>query len=509
MNNFYSFVFAIFISFNLFSQKETFAIPLIYKSKSYNNKEAVAISNTKNGELVILVEDNKDTKLQLIDADGNLKEQLSAKKLGYSFANFLGHHYFNDGTYAIIFSDNRKVKFSALKFNFRTKKIEQVLLDFKYTKEKYVESITQNNVFYLLTSNKGKSNDVNFYELNNDNSFKKHVVSFKSISSVSPNGNKKYPIDVLTARVFGSGSLTKIDPNSPNSIQTTSGANKLYQSGDELLFSFDKEKDTTKIIRLNLKDFSLRVLKIEKPNLEKNEGDLSYALRHNSYIKDSIIFHVAVSRKQMKFVARNIDTKEVLKEIYIKQDDSITFKNGPIISEKTGDAAMFSAKERKLEKTSKFLRKISTANTGITAISIADNMQLTIGGYVEMQSSAGAMAGSFGALGAATYVLANAAFNPTYSAYSSYSSTKMTYINCIFDKDFNHLQDEIKDNVFDVIQKYEVEFDYQERVVKQEENGSKYVTPARMRLKNVFYHNGNHYLGYLNSMDRNYHLVKF
>ena len=64
------------------------------------------------------------------------------------------------------------------------------------------------------------------------------------------------------------------------------------------------------------------------------------------------------------------------------------------------------------------------------------------------------MMGGFGAIPMASFGGATLFFNPTALAYNSFTNTKSTRIECLFNDNFEHLKDEkVADNVFDKIKK--------------------------------------------------------
>lgn len=476
----------------LLAQKEVKVIETNFKGSGFNNKESLAISNKNTGELVILVEDSKYTKLYLFDTNFKLKAELKTDRLQKNFKSFVGYSIDND-VYSIVFTDNKIKRFGILSFNFKTKTLNQDELVVDFEKEKYIKSLTHNDTFYIITASK-KSEKVHFYSLSNDKTFKKKTIPFDHFVFANDQNYKKYPVDLFrSVGWFGSGSIVRIDSNSPNSIENTSSKNKLYQTKNELIFTTDVLKGETRIIKVDMNDFSVTSSSFEKPVIFPTEPGFPVSYKHNSFIHNGILYQLSINSKEMKFVAIGLDSKTKLKEINLKKEDSITFKNGPIIQE--GGSSFQSARIRKLEKTSKFLRKVGNSDVGITAYKKSDTLQLTIGGYIVVQSSgAPILVGGGGAIGGAISGAAfalSSAFNPTFGAYGAYSSTKSTYIDCKFDKDFKHIEGDRLENAFDKIKIFEDNFveNYfsNNKNIKKEDQFGK-ITP-RMKLKNVFYHN--------------------
>nr|BFF39220.1 hypothetical protein BACY1_10250 [Tenacibaculum mesophilum] len=147
----------------------------------------------------------------------------------------------------------------------------------------------------------------------------------------------------------------------------------------------------------------------------------------------------------------DLATGNFIKEYAASKDEEILFKNSPII-QKGG----FYNGYRELEKTKKFLRKITTGKIGVSVIKNKNSYLFTIGGYVEQRSAAPMMMAGFGGIGGPIASLGsvnvNLFFNPTMFAYNSFTNTKSTQIECLFDTGFEHIKDtKIPRNIFDKI----------------------------------------------------------
>lgn len=196
----------------------------------------------------------------------------------------------------------------------------------------------------------------------------------------------------------------------------------------------------------------------------------------------------------MKFTIKDFSSKELLKEIVLKKEDSITFKNTPIVQE---SPSAFSGKRiRKMEQTSKFLRKISAGDIGISAYKKNNQYRITLGSKKEIARGGAMMPmGGFGGIPLGGFGPLSVGFNPTFFAYGGYSSTKTTRIDCLFDNKFEHVPGDVPDNIFDKIKAFEDTF---------EDNYFE-----KLELRNLFWHGDKLYFGYISTKDRNYHLVEF
>ncbi|HJS00985.1 MAG TPA: hypothetical protein VJ780_08635 [Flavobacterium sp.] len=477
------------------AQKQVASFPLSYTSEFFSDKESIAVSNNKTKELVLLIEDNDKTILSLLDEQFQQVATLEGEKLDRKFKSFIGHSIEGD-TYCIFFTNNTTKKFGYIEFNFKSGTIKQFPLEFKLENEKYVEAITHNDIFYLMTSDK-KTNDVYFYEVNKEKQLVKHAVDFSSASYTSVLNDvvvNYTPYKLLTSNAWGNnGSLTKIDLNSPNAIESTSEKVKLYQIGDELIFTFDNQEETTAIISVNTTDFSKKEISFEKPELDLSHSSAS----HNSLYNNGILYQAVCSTKELKLTAKSFNENKLLKELYISDtNDSIAFKNGPIIQENSSMWFKDNKRVRELEKSSKFLRKVCNGKLGIVAFVNNGIRQLTIGGHIEQARGGGfgmmPMVGiPMGGLAMGGGMFLTASFNPFMGAYNSYSYTKSTRIDCLFDDNFNHIEGDLKKNIFD-------------KIHDEEKN-----IASTLNLKNVFKYNNKFYLSYLDNFEKKYNILEF
>ena len=477
---------------SIFAQKEVAVLNTDYKSTFYNKKESLSISNEKTGELIVLVEDLEKTNLFLLDKDFSVQKKLETPSLMASFKSFLGYSISDDNTVIIFFSNNSKKKFGTLSFNFEKEYVKQEKLELKFKKEKVIDGISNQNEFYILTGS-STSKFINFYHYQTLNkTFKKHQISFEEATFKTADGYLKGPLSLMRSGGFSAQNLLeKIDVESPNAIETTAEKSKLYQIDDELIFSFDHKQKETEYIIINTNDFSKKTKKFENPILDNSTSESVNFQHHNSFLYKGVVYQMKISSKQMKFTAKQFGSKQLLKEITLNKSDSITFKNGPIIQE-GGASPMVSDRIRKLEKTAKFLRKVSQGETGISVFEYDNLLQIKIGSYKEIKSGGAPMmmpGGGFGGMPLGVVGPLSVSFNPTFAAYGNHKTSKSTHIDCVFDKQFNHVDTLPFKSIFDKIDNYEKN--------------------KKVKLKNIFHHNKKTYFSYLNTKDKQYHIVEF
>lgn len=473
-------------------------------------KESYTIVNEENNDLTVLLSDLKKLYVYQFDSLFNKKNQILTKDLPSKYKELLGYQVFGD-EYTIFFSNKKKSKFGYKRISFKRQLSMSVMMDhLDLKKERFLQTISHKNKFYLLTVGRNTSK-LFFYEFNQKIDFIKHEVDLSSLDYVSPNGFKHDAYSILGAKSNGfplTLALEKIDVNNPNPIESTSSLCKLYIKEDTFVLTFDNRLGYARVYSVDSNTFE-----VEEKKFDTTDSN-GYA-SSNSFIFEDNIFHFLSSSKHMKFIVRDFNTSEIIKEFFVKKEDSITFKNSPIIQE----GGEFD-KYREMEKTAKFLRKISSSDVGISVYKLNDNYQITLGGKKELQSSGAPMmmpmGGGFGGVPIAGVGGATFFFNASAFAYGSYTNTKSTYINCLFDADFNHVAGDVLENVFDKINNFKESEKKLNTVVKRPASGNKPRSGSSLSTKinsikaeTIQKYKGHFLFGYYYSKNKIYYLRKF
>ena len=467
MNFKFTWLLFLFLSYSIGSaQKEVVSLNIETTSK-LRIKEGYNFLNTKTGDVLVCLIDKKSGVANLLDKDFNVKSTITFDPP--KFDNILGYK-IKGNTYEILFANNSKKKFSIVSINFDTKRTSQENFKFDFDDEVYLQSVHYNNQLYFFTAN--RDNDFTIRKLD-DNKFP--ILKKTSIHS------KNTDQDLLSVGNFGSMTpkITKIDNRVPNALEQTASQIKLYQKEGFIYLPVENQED----LKTSLYTINLESLTIDQATFEYPKGEVGDFGRYNSFILDDKIFQVGSSKKEMKIAVKSFDDKK-LKEFYIEIDKPIDFKNSPIIQD--GKTMLPFVNRRELEETSKFLRKISSGNIGVTGYKDDNMYLLTIGGSKELYGGGGMMMVNDGVTmygGGVPFV--QFAFNPTFYSYGTYTTTKSTFFNTHLDADFNYVPKEESENIFDKIKEYNkgIKFDTAEDVFVHE--GKVYFSSYNSRNKTL------------------------
>ena len=298
--------------------------------------------------------------------------------------------------------------------------------------EDFLQTVDSKNQFYLIAISK-KRGQLYMYSFDENGTPKKNYVNTSNLRFIDSKGKKA---DLLSLLITGND-LKKFEENTPNSIELTSEATKMFVRENSIFFTLDHHKMFTQILEIDLETYSANSFQFNKPALGEK------AKRTNSYLNGKNIFTIAVTKNEFSVEILDFETGNLLKEYSANKDEDIAFKNTAIIQE----GGMYDA-YRELGKTNRFLRRISKGNSGISVRKVNNQYHVIIGGYIVQKSNAGMMM-PFGGIPLGSIGSATVFFNPTQIAFNSFSNNKTTRIESLFDENFNHVEGEIKENAFD------------------------------------------------------------
>ena len=422
------------------SQKEVLLVKNELKTSYLKLEQSFVISDEITNNLSVTLKDKEHLYSYLYNEELEKISEIKSKTLANKYKLFLGNSVSNL-TYNAYFSNTKKTKFGVYNFNFedQTCKLDEITL--KFVNEKFLQSVSFNNSFYVVTIVNKKS-ILKIYEFKNS-TYKIHRVDLSKERFLNRKNTVVPLYNALQENL--EFNLEKVEQQNPNSIESASKISKLYTSNEGIVLTLDASTAFTQIIQLNLTNYSYTTENIKKPFVHSNLG----IKKTNSFIYDTNLFHLITTSKQLIFSVTDLVSKNLIKEYKLEKEEVITFKNSNIIQE----GGVYK-NYRELEKTKQFLRKISKGQIGIAIYKLNDKFQITLGGYKEMPSGGAMGMPGFGAIPIAGFGAMTLAFNPTMFAYNAYKKNRSTYINCLFDANFNHLEGSIDENVFDNISKF-------------------------------------------------------
>ncbi len=246
------FALALLITSISFSQELVKSVPLKVAKKSdvfqvvdSEKKQVLLFFSNKDGVKTIRFNDN----FELLDSlSGNRPYQEYDDIIGYSISNNKYYSYWAS-------SNSKEIAYQC--FDFENKKIEFKTYQLEFIKEKPIEKITVNNVFYLITILKNTST-LNFYVFK-DGKMDKKSIDLSSKTFIDGENKKTNLWDLVSRGTEFQPSLNiqNILNETPPSLTFSANKRKAYVNGSNLIFTFDENTGFTQVLNFNLNDFSV------------------------------------------------------------------------------------------------------------------------------------------------------------------------------------------------------------------------------------------------------------
>ena len=246
--------------------------------------------------------------------------------------------------------------------------------------ERAVEQISAGDHFLFMTANK-KASEFAIYDFGENKTCDTLHYQFDA-------GIWK----ALTTYDGGFGremAVMKVDPDGKMNPDMVHVPNKLYWMRDTLFLLMNKyEKGVTAVFSFDMRGKKVGFRKITHNNAQSMDAEHAYV--DNSMMLDGKLYFVSAEDNRLNVQIRDFNSGKLLHEYSAGRDDSITFKNTPIIQE----GSFYHPGARELGKTRQLLRKMVSGNAVLLATrEDSGRVSLTIGAWQMMQRSGGFGAG--------------------------------------------------------------------------------------------------------------------
>ncbi|OXA81871.1 hypothetical protein SAMN05444397_105286 [Flavobacterium aquidurense] len=472
---FYSLLLSSLISF---SQEVVNSTPVKLKK----NRDIFQIVNNEKKETTLFISDKEKVKAIRLNEQMQITDSISAPRPNLkTYVGMVGYNSANANVRLYWSSDDYKEIFSQL-YDFDSRKIitQEYVLSLK--DEKVLQKFSNENTFYLLTVIK-RSSTFKLHIFDKDGKHTENSIVLKDFHFYNSVYKRTDLYGVLEENLLPFEypfSLKYITPENPTSITDAAYKRKCYFDGNEIVVTIDSNIDYTQAIILDLKSFTATEKLLKHPIIQ---SEYRSELNSNSFYFDKKLYQIKTSSDHLYFNVKDLNDT-ILKAYTATAAKPIEFKNSEI-SQEGGD---FGGSKRVLENSSQFIRKLNNMNSGLSCYHIGDKTLISLGSVSEVRATLGqAVLGNFGAVGS---IVSSIVYNPTLESFNSYERRKVVKIDGLFDKNDNHLTENLQPLAFDKIRNF---FDKNTDVSSQ----------------TLFKMTNNYYVGYYDNKAKEYVIRKF
>ncbi len=322
--------------------------------------------------------------------------------------------------------------------------IKYILILSDKRKEKLIDRISSGDYALWLGIDKKNSNFV-IYNWRNQQDMDTIVYHFKDPAmweSITKSGS-----------MFGRDvDVAKIDEAGLPDIKSVSAMNKVYLMHDTLFLTMNRNQGNTIVYAFDLYNKTVNYRQIENESVKKEynkytrETKLEADYVDNSYLLNGKLFFISGTNESMHVIISDFYSGTQLKYFEVKREDTIDFKNTPVLQE--GKALYFN-NTKELTKTKQLLRKMTSGNAAIAALNDSLGIAITLGSNKE-EKQMGMPGYGFSSGSTATMIGGNGMGN-----FSSGTWTKAVRFRMLVDSSsFQHIPGDMEPSINDRIDEF-------------------------------------------------------
>ena len=370
--------------------------------------------NTNNNQVFVFASDKETQTGYKYNSALFYKDSLSARRPDKDdYTTLSGYSFDDSGNPEIYWTSDDYKKILAVHFDFETNQVSNVTYTMDFSSEEITNSFSDNNIFYIVTSQKINSS-LKIYMFRNG----AMAVKILDFSSYIFKDEDSQPIGF--EKILQKNPIEKIDTKALNPLLIGIKKSKLYVYPDKMILTLDYNPEFTQLFDINLVTFSITEKSFPQQVLKTRA-------KSNSYLLQDKLYQLALSETQMALSAYSTsDNVNLLNTYSISENDTIDFKNSPLYSQ-TGNQ-----RARELKNTKKLLRRVYDSSIGLTAYKTPNDILLTIGGIREVASTGGIVLGITVGVG-----MVMAGTGGSIDGLLD-SDTKAIYFESLFDDNFKH-----------------------------------------------------------------------
>ena len=286
----------------------------------------------------------------------SIKNPLNRPLSGYSISE--------DGNPLLYWNFPNARNLKIVKYFLDSKTSRTLNFDFPENNEYIIGTFQKNNIFYVLGKEKDQKHLL-LYEFQNGKCEIK-MFDFSDYNFQTEKG-QKFTFNGLI-RNFP---IQKIESGDFNSLDKTSGINKMYVLDDHIILTFDYNTQKTQVFDLNWQTLEVKEKIFTQPNSKKP------AKSSNSFYSDGRLFQIKANSEEFLYDIKDFESGQTLKSVSVSKNDTIRFKNSPLFLQTNNQ------KPQELKTTAKFLKHLSDLSVGVSVFQNKKNNYVTFGGFVE------------------------------------------------------------------------------------------------------------------------------
>lgn len=374
---------AILLFASMHAQEIVYEHPIRIKASIQNRSHGYVVSSESMEETPVFLYDEKNLYSLTFNPDFTHSNLFLLPKSDIPFrAQLLEGVVDKKGLYHLLFSNSGETEFLIESIDPATQSSTYKMVPFKFGEEVLLGTYLHNDTVHLLSVQREPA-ALKVYTFAGN-----QYLGMKRLNEVpSPDGatqtvsavhflrdlhEKKY--DRRSDKSFGI-----IGNEFPASLPIAAKKAKMYIQENTIILSLDDNPASTKLLTIDIQDRTFYIQ--EYPHNNMACQDL-LKIKANSFIHDGMLYQLLTCPDELYASIYRLSSHTKTKEFHINKNEQPDFANTAIYIEDLDG-------KRPISKTKTALQKLSKLEIGIVALWNEGNLEITMGGYELIESSAG------------------------------------------------------------------------------------------------------------------------
>ncbi|MET0945073.1 MAG: hypothetical protein ABWY22_06675 [Flavobacterium sp.] len=413
-----------------------------FDMKLEKKRDYFQVINETNKEVILFLNDKEKVSSVRFDDKFNVQDSLSTTRPEKKYKEIVGYSQ-NEGNYFLFWASEDRKEINVQYFNFIKKETNTTPINLELKKEKIIKELTINNTFYLITILKNSS-ILKFYISDKNGNLNEKIIDLSHLKFKNTSNQIVALYNVLIGGdpFHPTIQVEHISNDSQPSLALSSKEFKIYTyEKEKIILTLDNNNSSTDILKINLNDFTANLKSIEQPQIAQDKYNYNVA-KSNSFLIDDKILQIKTTPDVLFFTISDQNGNRI-NQFKTLREEEISYKNSDVFQE------IKSIHNKKvLEKPKQFIRKINNSNPAVTCYNLNGLYYTVIGSSQDIAHAGGGGMGMGGGFGGAPMSFG---FTSSYTIGNliSYKDKNVVYTNCLFDSNFNHVEDKVQTSAFE------------------------------------------------------------
>lgn len=351
----------------LFSQTILNSYPINMRN-SGNYSQILNVENSKTHDVFAFIADDKNLAILQYNKALFLTNELRTSRINIEDKLIIGYSFDENGNPTLYWSSEDFKSIVLIKYDMTNKAIKPLKFSFPYSKEYFIATFQKNNVFYLLSKDSAEQT-LTLYK------FKDDTVEEKPLDFSTFTFQNRNTQPITFNQFIRDYPIEKIEVGDYNPLSRSIKKSKAYMLDNRLILTFDQNPAKTQIFDVNLETYE-----IKEKNFPQSMAEKSRRIS-NSFFLDDRLYQINTNSEELQLDIKDYNTGETIKNIKVSKNDTIKFKNSPLLLQ------IEDQKPKEIKKTSTFLKYLSALDFGISVFKNSQNAYITIGGITQQDRS--------------------------------------------------------------------------------------------------------------------------